>query len=78
MRLLAVLAVVILTGCEPPARVVPSEAVSIQMSAYRDAFFERCMQLLPVGPQATKYNDWDEVVESCSEASLYHMHTRFP
>ena len=31
----------------------------------RREIFQQCMKALPVGPQATKYNDWDEVVAEC-------------
>lgn len=35
----------------------------------RRQFFKECMASLPVGPQSTQYNDWDEVVESCNRIS---------
>lgn len=37
----------------------------------RIELFEKCMQLLPDGPQATKYNDWAEVVKQCGTQSYY-------
>jgi hypothetical protein len=29
------------------------------------------MKALPAGPQATKYNDWDEVVGECESVAYY-------
>lgn len=42
----------------------------------RQVLFERCMAALPAGPQATTYNDWDEVVEACR--SVAYNHSRKP
>lgn len=33
----------------------------------RQEIFFRCLSALPAGPQATKYNDWDEVVNECGQ-----------
>ena len=37
----------------------------------RREIFMQCMKALPVGPQATKYNDWDEVVGKCESVAYY-------
>ena len=37
----------------------------------RREIFLQCMKALPAGPQATKYNDWDEVVGKCESVSYY-------
>lgn len=37
----------------------------------RAELFQRCMKDLPAGPLASKYNDWDEVVDSCENAAYY-------
>lgn len=37
----------------------------------RREIFQQCMKALPAGPQATKYNDWDEVVSQCESAAYY-------
>ena len=37
----------------------------------RREIFKECMQLLPAGPQETKYNDWDEVVIKCDRVAYY-------
>lgn len=37
----------------------------------RREIFQQCMKALPAGPQATKYNDWDEVVGKCESVAYY-------
>ena len=37
----------------------------------RREIFQQCMKALPAGPQATKYNDWDEVVDKCESVAYY-------
>ena len=37
----------------------------------RREIFQQCMKALPAGPQATKYNDWDEVVGKCETVAYY-------
>jgi len=32
----------------------------------RTKLFQGCLKALPAGPQSTRYNDWDEVVNACS------------
>lgn len=41
----------------------------------REIFFQ-CMKALPAGPQATKYNDWDEVVSECGTQASYMAYKR--
>jgi len=38
----------------------------------RIELFERCMKILPKGPDATMYNDWDEVVAECASTARIH------
>lgn len=37
----------------------------------RAELFRACMAALPAGPVATRYNDWDEVVEECESVAYY-------
>ena len=37
----------------------------------RREIFMQCMAALPAGPQATRYNDWDEVVGKCENAAYF-------
>lgn len=46
------------------------EVVITNMCLQRELFNE-CMKNLPAGPQATKYNDWDEVVSECRHTAYY-------
>jgi hypothetical protein len=43
-------------------------APKVDKQDQRRIFFE-CLRSLPAGPQATKYNDWDEVVQACDSVS---------
>jgi len=57
--------VVILSGCEPH---VPATSAN---QCIRAELFKQCMSILPAGPSTTKYNDWDEVVDSCASSAYY-------
>ncbi len=56
-----------LAGCtkEQPARTQAYDQCA------RAEIFQACMRNLPAGPQATKYNDWDEVVRACGDQAQY-------
>jgi hypothetical protein len=55
----------VIAGCGPnPEYPRPDQCL-------RAKLFQSCMAALPAGPVATKYNDWDEVVESCESAAYY-------
>lgn len=56
-----------LTGCGA-GPIPPREEPDRQVMAER---FDACMKNLPAGPVATKYNDWDEVVDSCNRAAYF-------
>ena len=57
--------VILLTGCTPPEqKVIPDQCL-------RSKLFRECMQVLPAGPNSTRYNDWDEVVQACSNEAYY-------
>ena len=42
----------------------------------RRELFNECMKMLPAGPVATKYNDWDEVVAECGSQAYYMSHRK--
>jgi hypothetical protein len=48
-----------------------TEMQSAPDQCMRTELFKTCMTLLPAGPAATKYNDWDEVVSACDKAAYY-------
>ena len=54
----------IFSGCD---NMEPWRAIVDQQK--RVELFQSCLVALPAGPQSTKYNDWDEVVEACDSAS---------
>lgn len=37
----------------------------------RKQYFDDCLTKTPKGPDVTKYNDWDEVVDSCASTAYY-------
>ena len=43
----------------------------VENQTKRQEIFFKCMKALPAGPQATKYNDWDEVVSECGSQAYY-------
>jgi hypothetical protein len=64
-KLLIVLSVLTLSACSDKAM----EPAYFTDQCMRAKLFEQCMKLLPAGPVATKYNDWDEVVSECDSTS---------
>jgi hypothetical protein len=79
--ILLVLAIA-LTGCNSKQNadgtltlttaVIDPEDKTSNDQCLRAKLFEQCLKALPAGPQATKYNDWDEVVHQCELASYRH------
>jgi hypothetical protein len=59
---LSVLALVFLSGC--------TETTATDQCLRREIFFQ-CLNSLPAGPVATKYNDWDEVVSQCGSEAAF-------
>lgn len=70
--LLASITVLALSGCVESQ---PSQATLVNRELYgidqekRIELFNQCLARVPVGPTAVKYNDWDELVETCDEIS---------
>ena len=55
----------LLAGCAPKLpNGEPYSGGYYDQDVRRDGFFE-CLRALPAGPQATRYNDWSEVVSEC-------------
>lgn len=59
-----------LMGCAPEAQQVDANEEA-QRGLLRAKLNQYCLQNLPAGPQSTRYNDWDEVVEACSSEAYY-------
>lgn len=60
-RILLIIAVLTLSGCS----VEHSESRTVIDQCLRSQLFDRCVKTIPSGPLATRYNDWDEVIEVC-------------
>ena len=58
MRKLALAGLLLLAACDDMQ--VPNQCI-------RREVFKECMAALPKGPEVTRYNDWNEVVESCGD-----------
>lgn len=54
-----------LTGCYDSEHLYTYYDTTIYGTAFAD-----CEKNLPVGPEVTHYNDWDEVVDSCSRVAI--------
>ncbi len=67
-RLVVILGTALLVGCGPlPESKMPSQSDQCM----RAELFQACLKALPAGPASTQYNDWDEVVDSCSSNAYY-------
>lgn len=64
--LVSIVSLLILSGCEPTA--YPQMAID---QTQRTSLFNECLRNIPVGPTTTTYNDWDEVVSTCSNSAYY-------
>ena len=69
MKKLILLTVLLLAACSKDDKPFIDERVS-NLCLQREIFNE-CMKMLPAGPVATKYNDWDEVVRECGKQAYY-------
>ena len=66
-KIMITLVAMLLAGCENERE---NADFAVTDQCINVALFEKCMRLLPAGPQSTQYNDWDEVVESCRYAAV--------
>lgn len=62
--LVATVWIVMLVGCTKPAKWHEDQDL-------REQLFFKCLEALPAGPQSTKYNDWDEVVNECGQQAYF-------
>ena len=75
MKYITILLCILLTACgknasEYSVSTDTNEVIIINACLQREIFNE-CMKVLPAGPTATKYNDWDEVVSECRVTSRH-------
>lgn len=64
MKFAILIAAVLLAGCSDAPSDGPDQCLRAEL-------FKACMAILPAGPLATKYNDWNEVVSECGNAAYY-------
>lgn len=67
MKLPLIVVCALLAGCVPEPK-PPTNAFD---QCLRRVVFQECMHSLPAGHQSTRYNDWDDVVESCSDVAKW-------
>lgn len=72
-RYLIVLIVLACAGCneDSSGRGAPTMAEWEVDQSIRREVFTNCLKNLPAGPNSAKYNDWDEVVDSCASTAYY-------
>ena len=59
---------VLIIGC--------GDRVYVTDNELRQKLFFECLSKIPQGPSTVKYNDWQEVVDECSDCA-YSMSTRY-
>lgn len=69
MKKLLLILPLLLVACSKDDKPFIDERVANQ--CLRREIFNECMKILPAGPLATKYNDWDEVVGECGSQAYY-------
>jgi hypothetical protein len=74
MKKLILLTILLLAACSKDDKPFIDERVANQ--CLRRELFNECMKILPAGPVATKYNDWDEVVAECGSQAYYMSHRK--
>lgn len=74
MKKLILLSVLLLAACSQDDKPFIDQRVVNQ--CLRRELFNECMKMLPAGPVATKYNDWDEVVAECGSQAYYMSHRK--
>jgi hypothetical protein len=68
-KLLLIITILGITACNSETQIMAPANIIDQ--CMRPKLFEQCMKLLPAGPVATQYNDWDEVVSECGRQAYY-------
>ena len=63
-KLAALALVAALVGCDTRKQEVAQRTEAYDQCV-RAELFQACLATVPAGPQAAKYNDWDEVVSEC-------------
>lgn len=70
IKYVLLLSVLILMGCDKDETLEKIKSKTCIDQCKRTVLFQQCLKIVPKGPQTTKYNDWDEVIQKC-ESSAY-------
>jgi hypothetical protein len=73
-NLVVILSVLVLSACSDDKPILKSANIVDQ--CLRNKLFEQCLKVVPAGPLATKYNDWDEVISTCG-GEAYRQSLRY-
>ncbi len=60
-----IITAILLTGCADK----PTDLGIDQ--CLRNKIFYECLERIPKGPENVHYNDWSEVIDTCSSAAYY-------
>jgi hypothetical protein len=71
MKYIILMIVMLLTACDNGTVNVPPDKVVVTDQCLQREIFKECLNTVPAGPLATKYNDWDEVVVECRRSAYY-------
>jgi hypothetical protein len=71
LKYIILLSVLLLAACDNGTINVPPDKVVITDQCLQREIFKECLTVVPAGPLATKYNDWDEVVVECRRSANY-------
>jgi len=71
LKYVVLLSVLLLAACDNGTVNVPPDKVVVTDQCLQREIFKECLNTVPPGPLATKYNDWDEVVVECRRSAYY-------
>jgi hypothetical protein len=66
-----ILLTLFLAACDHNTVGTPRDKVFVSDQCLYREIFKECLSVVPAGPLATKYNDWDEVVAECRHSAYY-------
>ena len=71
MKYIILMLAVTLSACDNGTINVLPDKVVITDQCLRREIFKECLTVVPPGPLAAKYNDWDEVIIECRHSAYY-------
>lgn len=72
MKYIPLFLVLLLAACDRTTIPKPDSDEKLTVDqCLRHAIFTSCLTKLPPGPASTKFNDWDEVIDSCAKVAFY-------